>query len=403
MKHGVVIAVMVVWFAACGGGPVGVPDADAVTPDGELDAERPAHALGMSDVSILAPLPTALAQPVLMKLDNDGAPVLSELQASTYVLGTNDVGPKTGEIIRYRDFHLVAARFDLCDRVRAEACPPNVEGRLRLVFQPLVATTTTIIAQDIAVHLFYPIPAVDVDATILELRRLAAVQDQPAGAPLTVSPALAAHDATYATALRALISKYARADRLVRCTVIGQERTSAAFAWVFRGVDIQPDHSYVSIQIPDLVTGEVKQTVLLAGGNVVYDSKPVADAPRGFTLALNGANWANASAAEQLQSLRALTEIQNPLLHDTGNTQCMGCHVAAHLTAIRAASAGVDPLTLSGRFTSSYNTAVPADDLVLRDPRVVRNFGWAGTFPIVSQRVANDTAEVLAEIATRSP
>jgi hypothetical protein len=37
------------------------------------------------------------------------------------------------------------------------------------------------------------------------------------------------------------------------------------------------------------------------------------------------------------------------------------------------------------------------------DARVVRGFGWAASFPAISQRVANDTAQVLAEIDARFP
>jgi hypothetical protein len=106
-----------------------------------------------------------------------------------------------------------------------------------------------------------------------------------------------------------------------------------------------------------------------------------------------------ASAADRNAALAALTELQDPTRHDTIDTQCLACHVATYLTARRAKALGVDPTTVPGRFAPRFNVAV--DSVASRDARVVRAFGWAGDAPAISQRVANDTAEVLAEIAAR--
>ncbi|HWU87182.1 MAG TPA: hypothetical protein VN253_07905, partial [Kofleriaceae bacterium] len=267
--------------------------------------------------------------------------------------------------------------------------------------QPLYTAGGATLAHDLALHAFYPIPAAELASVVAELRALSRLQDAPAGAPLSVSPALAAAEppADYAPRLRALVSAYARWDRLVKLTVFGQNARSAAFAWIFRGVEVRGGIASERIVIPGIAAPA--QDVLLAGGDTIYTTEPLADAPPGFAIALNGALFASATAAERMGALEALTELQNPARHDANDAQCMSCHVATFLTARRSATTGVDPAALPGRFDAPYNLTV--DTIAARDGRVLRALGWASSFPAISQRVANETAQVLGELERRFP
>src|SRR5690606_7228698 len=157
--------------------------------------------------------------------------------------------------VAFEDHHVVAVRFDLCERVVAGPCPDGADGRLRLVLQPLYTAGGATLAHDLALHAFYPIPAAELADVVAELSGLARIQDAPVGAPLAVSPALAAAapPAAYAPRLRALVAAYARADRLVKLTAFGQDASSAAFAWIFRGVDVH-DGAAERIVIPAIGT-----------------------------------------------------------------------------------------------------------------------------------------------------
>lgn len=353
----------------------------AASPRGE-PAKR---TLGMNDVSILLPLPKAIEAPVVATIEGAGVPMIGR-DAFEAVVKT-DLGPKQGTLADYRDVHLVAVRFDLCDRQAVGKCPTGVPGRLRLVLQPLEIAAGELRTQDVAIHAFYPIAEAEMPGVIDELR---AMQRLPSDAPLQVSAA----DPAYVARLRALVLRYARADRLARLTVIGQLAESAAFAWAFRGVD-RTDGGFAEMVIPGLEDNARQQTAMLAGGDTVYDARPVADAPVGFAIAINGAKFGAAGAAARRGALNALVEIQDPSRHDSVDTQCLACHVSTYLTGRRAAAMHVAP----GRFASPYNTVVTS--VIDRDPRVVRAFGWAGSAPAISQRVANETASVLAEIAAR--
>ncbi|MEO7732659.1 MAG: hypothetical protein ABIY55_16945 [Kofleriaceae bacterium] len=355
-----------------------------------------APVLGMNDVSILLPLPRDPRAPVLAAIASAG--LVERGWFDALVTDHHDIAPRVAGPIAFEDFQVVAVRFDLCERATVGVCPPDVDGRLRLVLQPMYLRAGATAAHDVALHAFYPVPAVELAQVIDELRALARRQALAPDAALTVSPAAAAGDAAYLAQLRALVVRYARGARLARLTVIGQVADSAAFAWIFRGLERRGD-AIVTLEIPGVA--KPQQTLQLAGGDTVYQTAPVADAPAGFALAINGPRFAAATPAERTGALAALTAIQNPLVHDTINTQCIACHVATFLTARRAIAIGLAPAAIAGRFTSRHALAV--NTIAGADPRVVRGFGWAASVPAISQRVVNDTAQVLAEIEARFP
>jgi hypothetical protein len=352
-------------------------------------AIEPGHALGMNDVSILLPLPRDPQAPVLAS----AAELVDRAWFDTLVTEHHDIAPRNGATVAFEDFHVVAIRFDLCDRTATGACPTRVPGRLRLVLQPMYTVAGATLAHDIALHAFYAIPADQLATTVDELRALAALQHAPPTARLDVS--LAAGDPVYLAHLRALVLRHARVDNLDRLTVIGQHADSAAFSWVFRGLE----RTGLPVAIPGVAANE--QSLMVSGGDTIYRIDDLIDEPAGFALATNGAQFAAASPDQRAASLEALTAIQNPALHDTTNTQCIACHVATFLTARRVATSGLDPAAIAGRFQSSRDLTVHS--IAATDARVVRGFGWAASFPAISQRVANDTAQVLAEIDARFP
>lgn len=371
--RGALIAGLLI-VAACGGGE------DAVV-------ER--RALGLNDVSMLLPLPSDPAVPVIAGLGGfDGVPLL----ANGPVVGLafrGDMGPKSGQLVTLDQLQVVAVRFDLCERARVGACAPGEDGRLRLVLQPVVGAST----HDVAIHAFYPIPSAELGEVVQALRALAAHGDVDPAAPLAVRTG----GPVYFAELAALVARYARWDRVVRITAMGQRAGSAAFAWVMRGYDVGADGALAAIAIPEV--GQASQEIAVQGGDTVYVSEPLVDAPAGFALALNGLAFNAAAPAAQAAALETLVAIDDPGRHDTVDLQCTTCHVATFLTARRAAALGVDPSTVAGAFASRFDTSVAS--LANAEPRLVRAFGWVDAHPTISQRVANESARVVEEIEAR--
>ncbi|HEX4423242.1 MAG TPA: hypothetical protein VH165_35270 [Kofleriaceae bacterium] len=387
------------WFlAACACGASSPPGTDAPASDDDAAAR---HALGPNDVSILLPLPADPAVPTLLAVAGPatGAGPGVPLVASGPIAGLDlrgDIGPKNGQPFALDQLQVVAVRFELCDRQVVGACPDAGEdGRLRLVLQPVYAAGGAATTHDIALHAFYPIPAAELAGVVRELRQLAALADVAPGAPLAVNPGAPA----YLDRLRALVMRYARWDRLVRLTTIGQRAGSVAFDWVLRGVELDASGALSAMTIPALAAPV--QTLAVQGGDTVYVGEPLVDAPAGFALALNGSNFDLASSIDRAGALETLAAINNPWDHDTVDLQCTTCHVATYLTMHRAMTAGVDPASLATAYQSPFNTSVAS--LANTEPRLIRAFGWVDAHPIISIRVANESARVASEIESRFP
>lgn len=338
--------------------------------------------LGMNDVSFLLPLPAQTQTPVLATLDGLVPAALFE----RLVVAPQDI------VDTFASFHLVAVRFDLCDRTRPGRCDDG-DGRLRLVFQPLVDVDGQTSAVDVALHAFYPIPAADLGPVVDELRRIATLRDTRG--PLDVAVLGGATEP-----LRALVTRYAREASLLRLTVFAQHARSAAITWSFRGEQRDTTTgAFTAIVIPEVDAPE--QRTILTGSDTTYWTMPVADAPRGFARAINATVFAGATTAERTTALEALAALEDPLAHAADTAQCVACHVTTFLTARRAEAAGIDPTAIRGRYTAPYDLAVRGAATTTN--RSLRAFGYLLTDPMISQRVVNDTAQVLVEIDARFP
>ncbi len=357
---------------------------------GAIDAGTPTEnsPLGMNDVTMLLPLPVTIASPTLLAMTADGTDLVPRDLFTRLVTTPGDVANT------YAQFQLVALRFDLCDRTAPGACPVGSDGRLRLVFQPLFESPTQ--AFDVALHAFYPIPAADLASVIDELRALAAMQALPTTSPLIVKPAMA-ND--YATRLQQLIVRYAVSNRLIRLTLFAQNAQAAAFTWAFRGVELDGTQ-YIDMSIPTI--SATQQRAILVGSDPGYDVTPVADAPAGLATALSSQAFGEGSSVVRLGALGALAAAQNPQMNTAQTIQCIACHISTYLTAHRAATAGIDPASVANRYTSTFDLSI-SSGMSATNEHSLRALGWLLDKPEISQRVANDTAEVLSEIAQQFP
>ncbi|MFO0613492.1 MAG: hypothetical protein U0414_12925 [Polyangiaceae bacterium] len=350
----------------------------------------PTTGLGMNDVTFLLPLPKTDA-PVLFRASDpvaDNQAILPKALVDQ-VLDTPTNPGAIGNV--YPDLELVAVRFDLCDRAKAEPCPDTEDARLRLVFQPIVMQQ----AFDVGFHVFYEIPKADIPAVLDELRALADSQHLPPATALRVNP-LVGVDAAYTAGLRALVEKRCVSSAIVRVTVMGQELTAAALRWIFHGIERKAGTFQ---EIPVAEGSDAVQEVLLLGESS-YDITPKIDAPAGFQLAMDESAFAAAPAAQQEIALDALAQVNHPTKNVPNTVQCAACHVATLTLSARASAAKTDPNALPSAFQSGYDTSVSAGESA-KDGSILRGLGWRGTTLAISQRVANETAEVLQEISAR--
>lgn len=342
---------------------------------------------------MLVPLPAALDQPVVLRMTGDGGPELvPRALFASLVTDPGDV------LDPFESFHVVGARIDLCDRSTTEPCDPAADGMLRLVLQPLAGTPPT--ASDVALHAFYPIPNGELASVVQDLRVLAGIQDLPTATQLTVNPGLANNFSGYAPRMKLLVTRFASADRLFRLTLFAQDARTAAVNWSLRGV-VRDGAGFVPIAIPDV--GASEQHVLLLGPDTTYDTNPLANLPTGFSTALYSDAFAAADATARTFALESLAVVQNPTRHTPDTVQCVSCHVATFLLDHRIAAAGIDPQQVAGRYTSTSFDLSTSAGISRTNNRSLRALGWLGREPAISQRVVNETANVLDELERRFP
>ncbi len=368
---------LLVLLAACGS----TPRPDAGTPYVPTQSRQ----LGLNDVTFLLPLESLDAGSPF-----PAASALLPLASFTRLTTAEPV--VTTSLDRLR---LVAFRFDLCDRATPTPCADDADASLRLVLQPVFATPPLV--EDIALHAVFPIPRVEVPAVVDELRALAAQQDVPRSAALTVNAAFLA-DRDYRAKLGAFVGRYARAEHLQRLTLFGQETQHAALVWIFRGEELGQG-SLQPITIFGVDAGS--QEVLLFGGDS-YQVTPLADAPPGFSRAVMEPDFRNSSPGAQRESVQGLLAVDNPTLHTSQTAQCVSCHLSTTLLAPRATDAGLDVTALPERYTAAPFDLSPSGPQTARS-RTLRALGYFGSTALVSQRVINETAHVLGEVEARFP
>src|SRR5450631_2361566 len=382
---------------ASGGGGAGVAGAGGAGGRPDVGDAGVSPALEMNDVTILAPLPQSGATPVLLRgseLADDGTAFVPRALFDRLV---ND--RSTGQSIlaadSYGRLHLVAVRFDLCDRHLPGTCPEAEDARMRLVFQPILDGGA---ANDVGFHAFCAIRNDEIAGAVAALRDLAATAPAQPGA-LRVSPALGgATSGAYATKLRAFVKRYGGDARIVRLTMIAQPGMLSQIGWALRGVEKKGD-TFVDMTI--VGSTDTSESVIL-NGSPGYDVTPVTDTPAGLLGALKAATFAAADAATKRADLAALVAAENPLSNTAETVPCVACHVSTVVMSGRAYGAVIDPLTLPGRYTSRFDLSV-AGGKSAETPNTIRALGYLNKDPMISQRVVNDTAQALTEIEDRYP
>jgi hypothetical protein len=356
-------------------------------PIADTGAAPETQLLGLNDVSIFGPIPMGGTE--LGGLNGVDQPRDLVPRALFARLVTSHADIQNA----FEEFAIVAIRFDVCDRTVPGRCPDGADGSMRLVLQPLPAPPFEKFA-DAGLHAFYAIPAAELAAVVNELRAIARIAKIPRinqlgrrGFGFEVTP------------IRALVTKYATPDRLIRLSVMGQDARSTDLKIVFRGLELH-DGQMVDVQIASV--DATQQTVTQADTDPSYVVTPVADNPAGLALALSSGAFNAATPDAQGSALDALVATENPLLHTASTVQCVACHVSTYLGVHRAQVAGIVLQSLPSRYDTTQDVRI-SEGMSATDSRSLHNFGWDGETREFSQRVTNETAEALLEMEQRFP
>lgn len=336
-------------------------------------------ALSANDVSVLFPDPGAdTLWPAA--LEAHGGPLLPR---SEYERLDLSLVREVDDEAEYDALRVVAIRFDPCFRERLDGpCQPQI----RLVMQLRDPAGGFF---DGAVHALYAVPHTTLGALTAELRALARLAPENAGAPLGVSPALAARglDSPYARRLKALVTAHAGAASLVRLTFMSRT-FSRSGQWQFGGFITGAG----KLPIAGIDATQQNVTRSLSDGFEYVVHPPFAE-PAGRPGASSSRLARLAPAERAGVHAWALRQI-DPETHLPDTTDCVACHVAGHVLA-RLES--LEPALLTPELAKARARRAVSD--VEADPDNLRAFGWFMKSPQVAQRTAEETDAVLAAFA----
>lgn len=335
-------------------------------------------------MSFLFPLPEAGEQTKLVSVVDAGgkgtllpARVVSALPSGFVAFSTTEVSAA----------RVVSARVDPC--FVATATPSPCRKQIRLVAQPIDDKGATV---DAAVHLFYDLDDAAFAKVVLGLRSL----KQRAGAetdgkPLGVHPVIAREGlgGAYETELRALILAHIGESNLSRVAIMQLQFPGSA--WKFASFDVTP--STVTPVAIEGLGGVTSQQVNLSDTAIDKLTFP-AKVTSKLSLLLDRATLENAPAVDLEDAVKEAYAIENPGTHGPGTIDCASCHVA---TRARRLASQVRSITLPAAPERYGFAAEIGDDA--QGLATQRAFGYIGTTPSLSQRVANESAEVACAIS----
>lgn len=354
---------------------------------------------GLNDVTYIMPLPLNASENNLLKLQSaaNKGPLVPE--AMVMQLPFMDMQHEKTEINAMT--RLMAVRIDHCFPLPT---PLSCQQQIRMIWQPVKATSTGVTTIDAAFHSFYVLTADEFVALTAELKawklkHQSQVTDNAKEA-LDVHP-FWKKDRDASPALKefnTLVMKYAGEKNLSRVTVMVLRRMNDV--WGFLGAEVA-EGKLVMGAIPRL-DGKTSQMFFNQLGNSKsYTGAGIAQPPATKEANLTDfvnkvSNGASFTEAELVDNLKAAYAIENPDLFNPESMDCVNCHIAqaAREYISEKLSAGGDQNLLAAvKFKNShYNLENKSSEVF--NTHQLRGVGYFGVNLAISQRVINESAAV---------
>lgn len=423
-------------LAGCGASSRDDGSAPDPTTNDELNENK---ALGMTDVTILYPVPDRwdffddMLGPTSEDSRGELLPAslfaqIAKLAAPQMIspTGTMVDAPKPKLFANWADnfayLRVVGVRLDPCFGQTANlgdaSCLSTVRMVAQFFFPRTNGTSSPVIDGSVAVHLFYKLTRDDFTALAKEMLDLRKSTGLPLQKGLLSPQQDGIHPTikeqglrgAYATALKAILLKYAGEQTLSRIAFCVQDRNAPAGGgyyqpnsvqdtrWVFGGFEYRSGRleplniaslgDYTGLQTVDSFPtkrGDKGRVVISPdisiADNVVaaFDPKTLPDNP----------NAIDPAASQKAQE--AALKLQNPNDYTTKTADCASCHMAKMAIPSQQGPSDLD--------FKSYTYRLDASDGRLGAFRMI-GYDTASNRPFVSRRVVNETANVLEYLNT---
>ncbi len=369
--------------------------------------------LGMNDISILLPLPqtTAELNLFLSPTSQNNVSQKNELLPANVFKFLPILTPMVDQEALYQNnLKVIGIRFDPC--FGEGFTPVPCQAQIRLVWQPIYFRTdasgkNAVNTIDAAVHSFYNLDLATWNLVIAEVEAISATEKT---APLQVHPTILSEGLSgqYWKNLKTIVLKYAGAKNFVRATAmtVRMERV-----WGFQGVDFV-QNKWTQIEIPTLKVPNrpearvVNQSLFLepdflldltefkGGVSLMEVSNQT-----WFRLLSDSKKFAETQTEDEIvTALSHAHDLENPKKHNPGTIDCVSCHVAQtirlwgdkHFSSWDAKTVFKNELYVNS-VQNLKNTSVNPEHT-----NRLRAFGYFNDEPVISQRIINETAEILS-------
>jgi hypothetical protein len=386
---------------------------------GDADSEgaavsRTADQVQMNDVSVLYPMAKTADEMDGYLAASDQGVGGALLPAKLYTDATGQpksnqqggaVGTDRG--MAYDDLRVIAFRVDPCfANIGPVTKPSSCKNQLRLVFQALSvpAGNSPASAVDGAVHAFYSLTRDELVGLLKDIVALRQKESRTADlGPLAVHPVLASQGllGDEAKGLNALVLKHAGTKNLVRFT----DFTPGGLAtkWTFEGFDVENGKS-TNMVIPTLPSKSTS-VVFFAGfsqPDLAGNFTPATEAKDNMQL-LASLEESKKSPADAKNAFDAALRIQNPNMHSPDTIDCASCHVAGPAVVLTGQKLGLSAAKNTNAFSpdAKFVSAAAMKQTTPIGNDTSRNFhafSYRNGNPMVSMRVINETASVVAYV-----
>ncbi len=404
-------AIAALALAACAG-----PAQTTLFDAGPQDDSGPVAGLGLNDVSILFPLGADAGTIELIPVSSSGARGVllpQDLYDSLgHISGSTFSGPLTpgaqGDAL-YSNLYVVAARTDPCFAALApDPAGADCLNQLRLIVQEITLQDGAPGAFDSALHLFYSLSRSELKTFARGVLALRAASGGSSAGPLAPHPLLSAEglEGPFSSGLRALILQFAGAQRLTRVTRFSNHEPEF---WVFDGSDLSATGDSTHMIIPTLPDAANTQTFALganpaeSGGDMNGQFLPETTASADLAP-LAGSNTAQLTGQARQAAFNALVQIENPTLFSANTIDCASCHLATPTELLVAAphygfneSGNAEAFAPDLRFVAATALAPTFNAGAQFN---LHAFSYVGGSPAINQRVVNESAAIVAYLAT---
>lgn len=409
--------------------------------------------LGANDVTWLWPVPASLSElSSVIAIESlnadDGTPVWSDKQFADLMTAADGDASSVGKfrirlpasVKNKKAWRIVAFRADPTAPGGHELIRQNLgeKPQLRLILQPVTTENDQVNVHDIAVHLVYDFVVRDGEAGKLQpdrnrFRDIVAGLDElkqfaedaglsTSGKPLGIHPALKARTAGLDAKVREFLSRHLHATRVSAMALMGLDGPEP---WIFIPLSRSPTGDGSFAPIPIL---PAQMLSFRSGGGVVAPAPKVNNlgvAPTQFPMPVNIQDRRGVSTSAMFDDAEFVPEdfaiigvdangeqvrdeairnrdipdvIADPLRSHFFNTDCISCHTETRRRLRFSLAPGAFAFRQDGEPPAIEPEALPKDDWN------VRNLGWfprsdfiggGQTLPTVTQRTANETAEVV--------